>query len=49
MINITLQITAPVIPDFNINDLTEEVAGKVFKKIISSTPRYHDTWRWSIK
>ena len=45
--NITLKVTAPEIPeDFNINNLTEEVAEKIFKKMVSRRPDYHDTLGW---
>lgn len=44
--NITLKVTAPEIPEeFNINDLTEEVAEKVFKKMVSCTPDYYEDMR----
>lgn len=43
----TIQIITPRIrEDFNINDFTEEVAEKVFKRIISSRPKFHDTMGW---
>lgn len=44
--NITLKVTAPEIPeDFNINNLTEEVAEKIFKKMVSRTPDYYEDMR----
>ena len=44
--NRTLEVTIPEIPEyFNINDLTEEVAEKVFKKMVSRTPDYCEDMR----
>lgn len=45
--NITLEVSSPEIPeDFNIESLTNEVAWKLFKKLVSRRPDYHDTLGW---
>lgn len=41
--NILLRVTVPEIPeDFNINSLNKEVAWKLFKKLFSRRPDYHN-------